>query len=81
MDDDLEGEFVTVHLLQLMLAGEQQDEFEDEFFKLSCVRLMCYGLEEARHNRVSSMPRSRHSFIILNCASHLTLTVYISLHF
>ena len=53
MDDDLEGEFVTVHLLQLMLAGEQQDEFEDEFFKLSCVRLMCYGLEEARHNRVS----------------------------
>ena len=35
MDDDLEGEFVTVHLLQLMLAGEQQDEFEDEFFKLS----------------------------------------------
>ena len=28
-----------------------------------------------------SMPRSRHSFIILNCASHLTLTVYIPLHF
>ena len=25
-----------------------------------------------------SMPRSRHSFIILNCASHLTLTVYYS---
>ena len=48
MDDDLEGEFV--HLLQSMLAGEQQDEFEDEL--LACVGLVCYGLEEARHNSV-----------------------------
>ena len=49
MDDDSEDEFV--HLLQLMLVGEQQpDEFEDEL--LACVGLVCYGLEEARHNSV-----------------------------
>ena len=49
MDDDSEDEFM--HLLQLMLAGEQQgDEFEDEL--LACVGLVCYGLEEARHNSV-----------------------------
>ena len=49
MDDDSEDEFV--HLLQLMLVGEQQpDEFEDEL--LACVGLVCYGLEEAQHNSV-----------------------------
>lgn len=42
MDD--EDEFVL--LLQLMLAEQQGDEFEDEL--LACVGLVCYGLEEAR---------------------------------
>jgi hypothetical protein len=41
MDD--EDEFVL--LLQLMLANQQGDEFEDEL--LACVGLVCYGLEEA----------------------------------
>jgi hypothetical protein len=48
MDD--EDEFQVVHLLQLMLAEQQGDEFEDEL--LACVGLVCYGLEEARHNSV-----------------------------
>ena len=33
-------------LLQLMLAEQQGDEFEDEL--LACVGLVCYGLEDAR---------------------------------
>jgi len=41
MDD--EDEFVL--LLQLMLAEQQGDEFEDEL--LACVGLVCYGPEEA----------------------------------
>lgn len=45
MDD--EDEFV--HLLQLMLAEQQGDEFEDELRVLACIGLVCYGLEEARH--------------------------------
>ena len=47
MDD--EDEFVL--LLQLMLAEQQGDEFEDEL--LACVGLVCYGLEEARQLSVS----------------------------
>ena len=44
MDSDNEEEFA--HLLQLMLAEQQGDEFEDELL-LACVGLVCYGLEEA----------------------------------
>jgi hypothetical protein len=48
MDD--EDEFV--HLLQLMLAEQQGDEFEDELELLACIGLVCYGLEEARHHSI-----------------------------
>jgi hypothetical protein len=50
MDD--EDEFVL--LLQLMLAEQQGDEFEDEL--LACVGLVCYGLEEA--HQLSVLRRS-----------------------
>ena len=45
MDDD--SEYEVLNLLQLMLAEQQGDEFEDEL--LACVGLVYYGLEEARH--------------------------------
>jgi hypothetical protein len=57
MDDDSEDDFE--HLLQaelIMLASEQQDEFEDKL--LACVGLVCYGFEEARHNLNSVLRRS-----------------------
>ena len=48
MDNDFEDEFL--HLLQLTLAEQQGDDFEDEL--LACVGLVFYGVEEARHNSV-----------------------------
>ena len=62
MDD--EDEFVL--LLQLMLAEQQGDEFEDEL--LACVGLVCYGLEEAQQLSVL-----RHSLqhLYLTCADLL----------
>jgi hypothetical protein len=46
---DNEDEFM--HLLQFMLAEQQEDEFEDELS--ACVGLVCYGLEEARQLSIS----------------------------
>jgi hypothetical protein len=58
MDDDSEYEYLN--LLQLMLAEQQGDEFEDEL--LACVGLVYYGLEEARH--YSILRRSSQSLFL-----------------
>ena len=46
MDDDSDLE-EFLHMLQLMLAEQEGDNFEDELLVVACIGLVCYGLEEA----------------------------------
>ena len=46
-------------MLQLMLAEQEGDNFEDELLVVACIGLVCYGLEEARQNSVSRRSSNR----------------------